>query len=252
MHADINLNPDLTKILYVCPNDLQRATLAEKEVTSLKEQLANHGGTGGGGGSSSTGAAPVAASAAMAPPPPEREDPLISPQSQQHKNDYEMVAAKDKEVSCSFLHTTLTTLQFVPTYINLVMSSAHPATFFLHVNLYPTCLQQYVAISFYAIIIITSLLLSCEFIFHSPSSKNYIMSLALVIAFVNFTFANFLICNLYGKRAHRSFFLSRCFKMRWYFPNKNMWIRRRRVPFFCRYCSITQFAKFLIFLRSLA
>lgn len=77
--------------LFLCHP--QRATLAEKEVTSLKEQLANHGGTGGGnGGSSSTGAA------AMAPPPPEREDSLISPHSQ-HKNDYEVVAAKDKEVS---------------------------------------------------------------------------------------------------------------------------------------------------------
>jgi hypothetical protein len=56
----------------------QRATLAEKEVTSLKEKLA----TQGGGGSSS--------GAAMAPPPPEREDSLISSQHE--------LAAKDKEV----------------------------------------------------------------------------------------------------------------------------------------------------------
>lgn len=74
---------------------MQRATLAEKEVTSLKEQLANHGGTGGvtGGGSSSSG------TPTMAPPPPEREDSLISPHSQHNKNDCEVVAAKDKEVS---------------------------------------------------------------------------------------------------------------------------------------------------------
>lgn len=56
---------------------LQRATLAEKEVTSLKEKLATQSGSSG--------------AAAMAPPPPDQEDSLISSQHE--------LAAKDKEVS---------------------------------------------------------------------------------------------------------------------------------------------------------
>jgi len=72
----------------------QRASLAEKEVTSLKEQLVNHNNSGGCSSSTSCSSSGVVA---MAPPPPEREDSLIS--SSHHKNvDYEL-AAKDKEVS---------------------------------------------------------------------------------------------------------------------------------------------------------
>ena len=75
---------------------MQRATLAEKEVTSLKEQLANHGG-----GSTS--------GAAMAPPPPDREDPVIST-SHLKNHDFEL-AAKDKEVRsitlCSECHVRI-------------------------------------------------------------------------------------------------------------------------------------------------
>ncbi|XP_035708595.1 homeobox protein cut isoform X3 [Folsomia candida] len=54
-----------------------RATLAEKEVTSLKEKLATQSGSSG--------------AAAMAPPPPDQEDSLISSQHE--------LAAKDKEIS---------------------------------------------------------------------------------------------------------------------------------------------------------
>lgn len=69
----------------------QRATLAEKEVTSLKEKLA----TQSCGGSSSGSAI------AMAPPPPEQEDSLISSQHE--------LAAKDKEVNESYKQSVLST-----------------------------------------------------------------------------------------------------------------------------------------------
>jgi hypothetical protein len=60
--------------------------LAEKEVTSLKEQLAT----------SSIG---TSSSVIMAPPPPDREDILIA--NPQHKSQDIEIAAKDREVCLS-------------------------------------------------------------------------------------------------------------------------------------------------------